>query len=325
MEPGLSIAFIVVGAVVALFLLLYILPLNLWFTAQLSNVRISLLNLVLMRLRKVPPSQITNAMITATKAGLRITTNELETHYLAGGHVNKVIKALISADKANIPLDFKLATAIDLAGRDVFDAVQLSVNPRVINTPPVAAVAKDGIQLIAKARVTVRANINQLVGGAGEETILARVGEGIVTTIGSADNHKQVLENPDTISKTVLAKGLDSGTAFEILSIDIADIDIGENVGAKLQTDQADADLKVANARAEERRAMAVALEQEMRAKTQEAKAKVIEAESQVPLAMAEAFRNGNMGVMDYYRMTNLQADTDMRSSISGSDKKDKK
>lgn len=325
MEPGLSIAFIVVGAVIALFLLLYILPLNLWFTAQLSNVRISLLNLVLMRLRKVPPSQITNAMITATKAGLRITTNELETHYLAGGHVNKVIKALISADKANIPLDFKLATAIDLAGRDVFDAVQLSVNPQVINTPPVAAVAKDGIQLIAKARVTVRANINQLVGGAGEDTILARVGEGIVTTIGSADNHKQVLENPDTISKTVLAKGLDSGTAFEILSIDIADIDIGENVGAKLQTDQADADLKVANARAEERRAMAVASEQEMRAKTQEAKAKVIEAESQVPLAMAEAFRNGNLGVMDYYRMTNLQADTDMRSSISGSDKKDKK
>lgn len=325
MEPGLSIAFIVVGAVVALFLLLYILPLNLWFTAQLSNVRIGLLNLVLMRLRKVPPSLVTNAMITATKAGLRVTSNELETHYLAGGNVNKVIKALISADKANIPLDFKLATAIDLAGRDVFDAVQLSVNPRVINTPPVAAVAKDGIQLIAKARVTVRANINQLVGGAGEETILARVGEGIVTTIGSADNHKQVLENPDTISKTVLAKGLDSGTAFEILSIDIADIDIGENVGAKLQTDQADADLKVANARAEERRAMAVASEQEMRAKTQEAKAKVIEAESQVPLAMAEAFRNGNLGVMDYYRMTNLQADTEMRSSISGSDKKEKK
>lgn len=325
MEPGITLVLIIVGSVIALFLFLYILPLNLWFTAQLSNVRIGLLNLVLMRLRKVPPSLITNAMITATKAGLRITSNELETHYLAGGNVNRVIKALISADKANISLDFKLATAIDLAGRDVFDAVQLSVNPQVINTPPVAAVAKDGIQLIAKARVTVRANINQLVGGAGEETILARVGEGIVTTIGSAGNHKEVLENPDTISKTVLAKGLDSGTAFEILSIDIADIDIGENVGAKLQTDQADADLKVANARAEERRAMAVASEQEMRAKTQEAKAKVIEAESQVPLAMAEAFKNGNLGVMDYYRMSNLQADTEMRSSISGTDKKEKK
>ena len=256
-------------------------------------------------------------MITSTKAGLNITSNEIETHYLAGGNVNNVIKALISADKANIPLDFKLATAIDLAGRDVFDAVQLSVNPRVINTPPVAAVAKDGIQLIAKARVTVRANINQLVGGAGEETILARVGEGIVTTIGSALNHKEVLENPDRISKTVLAKGLDSGTAFEILSIDIADIDIGENVGAKLQTDQAEADLKVANARAEERRAMAVASEQEMRAKAQEARAKVIEAEAQVPLAMAEAFRSGNLGVMDYYKMQNIQADTDMRGSIA--------
>ncbi|HLR00403.1 MAG TPA: flotillin-like protein FloA [Sphingobacterium sp.] len=325
MEPGITLVLIIVGSVIALFLFLYILPLNLWFTAQLSNVRIGLLNLVLMRLRKVPPSLITNAMITATKAGLRITSNELETHYLAGGNVNRVIKALISADKANISLDFKLATAIDLAGRDVFDAVQLSVNPQVINTPPVAAVAKDGIQLIAKARVTVRANINQLVGGAGEDTILARVGEGIVTTIGSASNHKEVLENPDTISKTVLAKGLDSGTAFEILSIDIADIDIGENVGAKLQTDQADADLKVANARAEERRAMAVASEQEMRAKTQEAKAKVIEAESQVPLAMAEAFKNGNLGVMDYYRMSNLQADTEMRNSISGTDKKEKK
>ena len=250
---------------------------------------------------------------------------------MAGGHVNNVIKALISADKANITLDFKLATAIDLAGRDVFDAVQISVNPRVINTPPVAAVAKDGIQLIAKARVTVRANINQLVGGAGEETILARVGEGIVSTIGSAANHKEVLESPDRISKTVLSKGLDSGTAFEILSIDIADIDIGENVGAKLQTDQAEADLKVANARAEERRAMAVASEQEMRAKAQEARAKVIEAEAQVPLAMAEAFRNGNLGVMDYYKMQNIQADTDMRGSIAkpgggstskGSDKK---
>jgi len=317
MDPSFTPILIIVGAIIAFFVLLYLLPVNLWFTAQLSGVRINLLNLLLMRLRKVPPSLVTNAMITSTKAGLDITSNEIETHFLAGGNANNVIKALISADKANIPLDFKLATAIDLAGRDVFDAVQLSVNPRVINTPPVAAVAKDGIQLIAKARVTVRANINQLVGGAGEETILARVGEGIVTTIGSASNHKEVLENPDRISKTVLAKGLDSGTAFEILSIDIADIDIGENIGAKLQTDQAEADLKVANARAEERRAMAVASEQEMRAKAQEARAKVIEAEAQVPLAMAEAFRSGNLGVMDYYRMQNIQADTDMRGSIA--------
>lgn len=317
MESPASLIFIVVGSIIALFLFLYILPINLWFTAQLSGVKINLLNLVLMRLRKVSPSLIVNAMIISTKAGLNITSNEIETHYLAGGNVNNVIKALISADKANIPLDFKLATAIDLAGRDVFDAVQLSVNPRVINTPPVAAVAKDGIQLVAKARVTVRANINQLVGGAGEETILARVGEGIVTTIGSAVNHKEVLENPDRISKTVLDKGLDSGTAFEILSIDIADIDIGENIGAKLQTDQAEADLKVAQARAEERRAMAVASEQEMRAKAQEARAKVIEAEAQIPMAMAEAFRSGNLGIMDYYKMQNLKADTDMREAIS--------
>jgi uncharacterized protein YqfA (UPF0365 family) len=316
MEIGILIMF-VVGGIIAIFLFLYLFPINLWFTAQLSGVRISLLNLVLMRLRKVPPSLVVNAMIISTKAGLKLTSNDIETHFLAGGHVNNVIKALISADKANIPLDFKLATAIDLAGRDVFEAVQLSVNPRVINTPPVAAVAKDGIQLVAKARVTVRANINQLVGGAGEETILARVGEGIVTTIGSSQNHKEVLENPDKISKVVLSKGLDSGTAFEILSIDIADIDIGENIGAKLQSDQAEADLRVANARAEERRAMAVANEQEMKAKAQEARAKVIEAEAQIPLAMAEAFRNGNMGIMDYYRMQNMKADTDMRESIS--------
>lgn len=315
MDP--SIIFMVVGIVVALFILLYFLPVNLWFTAQLSGVRVNLLNLLLMRLRKVSPSLVVNSMIISTKAGLNITSNEIETHYLAGGNVNRVIKALISADKANIPLSFKSATAIDLAGRDVFDAVQISVNPRVINTPPVAAVAKDGIQLIAKARVTVRANINQLVGGAGEETILARVGEGIVTTIGSSETHKLVLENPDRISKTVLEKGLDSGTAFEILSIDIADIDIGENIGAKLQTDQAEADLKVANARAEERRAMAVANEQEMRAKAQEARAKVIEAEAELPLAMAEAFRSGNLGIMDYYKIQNIQADTDMRDSIS--------
>ncbi|HEY0896791.1 MAG TPA: flotillin-like protein FloA [Sphingobacteriaceae bacterium] len=325
MENPVSLLLIIAGSIVALALFLYILPVNLWFTAQLSGVRINLLTLVLMRLRKVSPSLVVNAMITSTKAGLNITSNEIETHYLAGGNVNNVIKALISADKANIPLNFKLATAIDLAGRDVFDAVQLSVNPRVINTPPVAAVAKDGIQLIAKARVTVRANINQLVGGAGEETILARVGEGIVTTIGSAINHKEVLENPDRISKVVLEKGLDSGTAFEILSIDIADIDIGDNIGAKLQTDQAEADLKVANARAEERRAMAVASEQEQRAKAQEARAKVIEAEAQVPLAMAEAFRSGNLGIMDYYKMQNLKADTDMREAISKPAPKDKK
>nr|MBC7614328.1 flotillin-like protein FloA [Pseudopedobacter sp.] len=328
MDGYVSIIFIVIGSIVALFFLLYVLPINLWFTAQLSGVKINLLNLVLMRLRRVPPSLVVNAMITSTKAGLNITSNEIETHFLAGGHVNNVIKSLISADKANIPLDFKLATAIDLAGRDVFEAVQLSVNPRVINTPPVAAVAKDGIQLIAKARVTVRANINQLVGGAGEETILARVGEGIVTTIGSAVSHKEVLENPDKISKVVLSKGLDSGTAFEILSIDIADIDIGDNIGAKLQTDQAEADLKVANAKAEERRAFAVAHEQEMRAKAQDARAKVIEAESQIPLAIAESFRSGNLGIMDYYRMQNIQADTDMRESISrpgGDQKKDRK
>ncbi len=324
MDPIIIILFIV-GAIVGIALFLYIFPINLWFTTQLSGVNIGLLNLVLMRLRKVPPSLVANGMIISTKAGLNITSNEIETHYLAGGNVNKVIKALISADKANIPLTFKLATAIDLAGRDVFEAVQLSVNPRVINTPPVAAVAKDGIQLVAKARVTVRANINQLVGGAGEETILARVGEGIVTTIGSSVSHKEVLENPDKISKVVLSKGLDSGTAFEILSIDIADIDIGENIGAKLQGDQAEADLKVANARAEERRAMAVAYEQEMKAKAQEARAEVIMAEKEIPMAIADAFRSGNLGIMDYYKMQNIQADTDMRESISKNNPKGKK
>ena len=315
---------VIIGAIILLFMFLYFVPVNLWITAVFSNVRISIMNLILMRLRKVPPSVVVNAMINSTKAGLSVTTNEIETHYLAGGHVNNVIKALISADKANIPLTFKMATAIDLAGRDVADAVQLSVNPRVIDTPPVSAVAKNGIQLVVRARVTVRTNISQLVGGAGEETILARVGEGIVTTIGSAHDHKTVLENPDQISKTVLNKGLDAGTAFEILSIDIADIDVGENIGAKLQTEQAGADLKVAQAKAEERRAMAVATEQEMRAKTQEALSRVKEAEAQVPLAMAEAFKNGNLGVMDYYRMQNMQADTQMRENIAKGDK-DKK
>jgi uncharacterized protein YqfA (UPF0365 family) len=299
-----------------LWLIFYFIPVGLWFTAMLSGVRISLVQLIFMRWRKVPPKVIVNAMITSSKAGLNLGRNELEAHYLAGGHVQRVVNALISADKANISLDFKSATAIDLAGREVLEAVQMSVNPKVIGTPPVTAVAKDGIQLICKARVTVRANIKQLVGGAGEETILARVGEGIVTAIGSAVSHKEVLENPDKISKLVLSRGLDSGTAFEILSIDIADIDIGKNIGAELQMDQAEADKKIAQAKAEERRAMAVAEEQEMRAKAQDARAKVILAEAEVPKAMAEAFRAGNMGIMDYYKMRNIQADTQMRDTI---------
>lgn len=306
-----------IGGIVLLFVFLYFVPVNLWITAQFSGVKVGLLELIFMRIRKVPPRIVVDSMITATKAGLEVTTTELETHYLAGGHVPSVIKALISADKANINLGFKQATAIDLAGRDVFEAVQISVNPKVITTPKVAAVAADGIQLIAIARVTVRANIQQLVGGAGEDTILARVGEGIVTSIGSAGSHKDVLENPDKISKLVLQRGLDAGTAFEILSIDIADVDVGVNIGATLQTDQAQADLKVAEAKAEERRAMAVAEEQEMKAKSQEARAKVILAEAQVPQAIAESFRSGNLGIMDYYRMQNIQADTDMRDSIA--------
>jgi len=272
-----------------------------------------------MRWRKVPPSVIVRAMIEGTKAGLKLNRNDMEAHYLAGGHVEQVVHALVSAEKANIDLQFNMATAIDLAGRDVFEAVKMSVNPKVINTPPVSAVAKDGIQLIAKARVTVRANIKQLVGGAGEETVLARVGEGIVSSIGSSNSHKVVLENPDFISKVVLEKGLDAGTAFEILSIDIADIDVGKNIGAVLQMDQANADKNIAQAKAEERRAMAVALEQEMKAKAQSARAKVIEAEVQIPLAMAEAFKSGNLGIMDYYRMKNIEADTHMRDSISRS------
>lgn len=304
-------------AAVVLLVFLYFFPIGLWITAIFSGVRVSLLQLVLMRVRKVSPTLIVNSLITSTKAGLELTADDLETHYLAGGNIPSVIKALISADKANIPLTFKQATAIDLAGRDVFEAVTTSVNPKVINTPNVAAVAQDGIQLIAKARITVRANIAQLVGGAGEETILARVGEGIVTSIGSSRSHKEVLENPDKISKLVLQKGLDAGTAFEILSIDIADIDIGENIGAKLQIDQATADLKVAEAKAEERRAMAVAVEQENRAKTQEAKARVVDAEAEIPKAISEAFRSGNLGIMDYYKMRNIQSDTDMRDSIA--------
>ena len=303
--------------IVLLIIFLYYVPFLLWISAKVSGVNISLLQLFLMRIRKVPPTIIVRALIEAHKAGLReIKRDDLEAHYLAGGHVERVVHALVSASKANIDLTFQMATAIDLAGRDVFEAVQMSVNPRVIDTPPVTAVAKDGIQLIAKARVTVRANIKQLVGGAGEDTILARVGEGIVSSIGSSDSHKMVLENPDSISKLVLSKGLDAGTAFEILSIDIADIDVGKNIGAQLQMDQAEADKNIAQAKAEERRAMAIATEQEMKAKAQEAKAKVIEAEALVPQAMAEAFRNGNLGIMDYYRMQNIQADTTMREAI---------
>ena len=312
---GLSV-FLLIGIIAILAVFFYFVPFLLWISARVSGVRISLIQLFLMRIRKVPPQVIVRAMIEAHKAGLKtITRDELEAHYLAGGHVERVVHALVSASKANIDLGFQMATAIDLAGRDVFEAVQMSVNPKVIDTPPVTAVAKDGIQLIAKARVTVRANIRQLVGGAGEDTILARVGEGIVSSIGSSESHKQVLENPDSISKLVLKKGLDSGTAFEILSIDIADIDIGKNIGATLQMDQAQADKNIAQAKAEERRAMAIALEQEMKAKAQEARAKVIEAE--VPRAMAEAFRSGNLGIMDYYKMKNVEADTAMRESIA--------
>jgi uncharacterized protein YqfA (UPF0365 family) len=325
MSPIAMYVVIIVGVIILLWLLLYLIPIGLWFQALVSGVRISLLQLIFMRWRKVPPSVIVVAMIEGDKAGIKLNRDDLEAHYLAGGRVAQVVHALVSAAKANIDLPFNMATAIDLAGRDVFEAVQMSVNPKVIDTPPVTAVAKDGIQLIAKARVTVRANIRQLVGGAGEETVLARVGEGIVSSIGSADSHKKVLENPDFISKVVLEKGLDAGTAFEILSIDIADIDIGKNIGAVLQMDQANADKNIAQAKAEERRAMAVALEQEMKAKAQEARAKVIEAEVKVPLAIAEAFNKGNLGIMDYYRYKNIEADTNMRDSLSKPDDRPKK
>ncbi len=316
MFPVEIIGLVVLGVLILLFL--YYVPFLLWISAKVSGVNISLIQLFLMRIRKVPPHTIVQCMIEAHKADIQeVQRDGLEAHYLAGGHIERVTHALVSASKANIDLTFKMATAIDLAGRDVFQAVQMSVNPKVIDTPPVTAVAKDGIQLIAKARVTVRANIKQLVGGAGEETILARVGEGIVSSIGSSESHKSVLENPDSISKLVLKKGLDAGTAFEILSIDIADIDIGKNIGAQLQMDQAEADKNIAQAKAEERRAMAVAQEQEMKAKSQEMRAKVIEAEAQVPQAMAEAFRSGNLGIMDYYKMKNIEADTSMRESIA--------
>ncbi len=322
-----GVPWVLIGAVIVfLAIFFHYVPFFLWLSASVSGVHISLIQLFLMRLRHVPPHTIVPAMIEAHKAGLdNITRDGLEAHYLAGGHVEKVVHALVSANKANMELPFQMATAIDLAGRDVFEAVQMSVNPKVIDTPPVTAVAKNGIQLIAKARVTVRANINQLVGGAGEETVLARVGEGIVSSIGSADGHASVLENPDSISKLVLSKGLDAGTAFEILSIDIADIDIGRNIGAVLQIDQANADKNIAQAKAEERRAMAVASEQEMIAKAQEARARVIEAEAEVPKAMAEAFRSGNLGIMDYYKMKNIQADTQMREQIVAPEEKDDK
>ena len=321
--------FLPVGIAIVIIILLMLfftfIPVGLWVTAFFSGVKISMATLIGMRLRRVAPSRIVSPMIKATKAGLNLKIDELEAHFLAGGNVNTLVDALIAAQRANIPLGFERAAAIDLAGRNVLEAVQVSVNPKVIETPIIAAVSKDGIEVMAKARVTVRANIERLVGGAGEETIIARVGEGIVTTVGSSDSHKNVLENPDSISKTVLGKGLDSGTAFEILSIDIADVDVGRNIGAKLQMDQAEADKRIAEAKAEERRAMAVAKEQEMVAEVQSMKAKVVEAEAEVPLALATALREGKIGVMDYYNMKNILADTDMRSSISNIADDDKK
>ncbi|MBV1817864.1 flotillin-like protein FloA [Anaerosalibacter bizertensis] len=317
--PGSAVFTIGISILIILLVILFFtfVPVGLWITAYFSGVKIGIGNLIGMRLRRVVPSRIVSPMIKATKAGLEIGVNELEAHFLAGGNVNVLVDALIAAQRADIPLEFERAAAIDLAGRDVLEAVQVSVNPKVIETPQISAVAKDGIEVIAKARVTVRANIERLVGGAGEETIIARVGEGIVTTVGSSERHKDVLENPDSISKTVLDKGLDSGTAFEILSIDIADIDVGRNVGAKLQTDQAEADKRIAQAKAEERRAMAVAKEQEMIAEVQAMKAKVVEAEAEVPLAISKSLKDGKIGFMDYYNMRNLLADTEMRSSIS--------
>jgi uncharacterized protein YqfA (UPF0365 family) len=313
----INLIILVVIAVAIIVLLFFVgSAISLWVQALVSGARVGLLNLVFMRFRKVPPKLIVTSKIMAVKAGLNFSTDALESHFLAGGNVSRVVQALIAADKANIELDFNRAAAIDLAGRDVLEAVQMSVNPKVIETPMIAAMAKDGIQLKAISRVTVRANIERLVGGAGEETILARVGEGIVTTIGSAETHKMVLENPDMISKRVLEKGLDAGTAYEILSIDIADVDVGKNIGAELETDRAEADKKIAQAKAEERRAMAFAVEQEMKARVEEMRAKVVEAEARVPLAMAHAFEQGNLGIMDYYRMKNIQADTQMRDTI---------
>ena len=321
----MSISVLIIAAVAVVFfmILFTVIPVGLWISAVAAGVRVSLVSLVAMRLRRVPPNKIILPLIKADKAGIDVEQNQLEAHYLAGGNVDRVVDALIAADKARIALPFDRAAAIDLAGRDVLDAVKVSVNPRVIQTPNVSAVAKDGIELISTARITVRANLERLVGGAGEETIIARVGEGIVSSIGSTQSHKGVLENPDIISKTVLAKGLDSGTAFEILSIDIADVNVGRNIGAELQTDQAEADKRVAQAKAEERRAMAVAAEQENRARVEEMRAKVVEAEAEVPLAMAEAFRAGNLGVMDYYNLQNVQSDTQMRGNIARATEED--
>jgi uncharacterized protein YqfA (UPF0365 family) len=313
---------IVAAALILLWIFFAFIPVALWISALAANVRIGILTLIGMRLRRVVPARIVNPMIKAAKAGLQISINKLEAHYLAGGNVDRVVNSLIAAQRADISLEFERAAAIDLAGRDVLEAVQMSVNPKVIETPIVAAIAKDGIELKAKAKVTVRANIDRLVGGAGEQTIIARVGEGVVTTIGSSLTHKEVLENPDSISRTVLEKGLESGTAFEILSIDIADIDVGRNIGAQLQTDQAEADKRIAQAKAEERRAMAVALEQEMKAQVQEMRAKLVEAEAEVPRAMAAALREGKLGVMDYYNMQNIISDTRMRNSIAETDDK---
>jgi uncharacterized protein YqfA (UPF0365 family) len=324
MQDGDIVSLVVLFIVIAFIsLVAWAVPVRLYIEALSAGARVGMGNLIGMRLRKVTPAAVVRPLIWATKAGIPLNVDELEAHYLAGGEVDRVVRALISADKANIDMGFQQAAAIDLAGRDVFEAVQVSVNPKVINTPKVAAMAKDGIQLIAQARVTVRANINRLVGGAGEDTILARVGEGIVSCIGSAATHKEVLENPDQISKTVLAKGLDSGTAFEILSIDIADVDVGKNIGADLQTHQAEADKRVAQARAEERRAMAVAQEQEMKAKVEEMRAELVKAEAQVPLALAQALRDGHMGVMDYVRYNNIQSDTSMRQAIAAPEEDD--
>ena len=321
----ISAAFLLVILVVAVMLFLHFIPVGLWISALAADVRVNIVTLVGMRMRRVPPSKIVMPLIKANKAGLSVTVNQLEAHYLAGGNVDRVVDALIAAHRAQIPLPFERSAAIDLAGRNVLDAVQMSVNPKVIETPVVSAVAANGIELKIKARVTVRANIDRLVGGAGEPTIIARVGEGIVTTVGSSQSHNDVLANPDDISKTVLGKGLDAGTAFEILSIDIADVDVGRNIGAELQTDQAEADKRIAQAKAEERRAMAVAKEQEMKAYTQEMEAKVVEAQAEVPHALAQALREGKLGVMDYYNLNNIQADTDMRSAIGQTGVKTKK
>lgn len=317
--PGSLVPIIIIAVVVIIVLSIFFsfIPVGLWITAYFSGVKIGIFTLIGMRLRRVSPARIVNPLIKATKAGLKLSVDELEAHYLAGGNINTVVDALIAAQRADINIEFERAAAIDLAGRSVLEAVQVSVNPKVIETPKVAAVAKDGIEVMVKARVTVRANIERLVGGAGEETIIARVGEGIVTTVGSAVAHKDVLENPDLISKTVLDKGLDAGTAFEILSIDIADVDVGRNIGAQLQTDQAEADKRVSQAKAEERRAMAVAKEQEMKAEVQAMRAKVVEAEAEVPLALAKALKDGNLGAMDYYNLKNIMADTNMREAIS--------